>query len=448
MKQNLTEGNIGKKLILFFLPIAAGTIFQQLYNAVDGIIVGKFVGTIALAAVGGSAAIIMNVLIGFFVALSGGCTVVIAQLFGAGDEERLKAATDTAVSFCIIAGAVLTVLGIVLTVPMLKLMQTPADTIHDSALYLRIIFLGVAAQLLYNVEAGILRAVGDSRSPFIYLVICCVTNIALDLLFVCGFGMGVDGVAIATVISQTLSALLAALKLSRSSEAYRVSFRGLRMNRRIFSHMMHIGIPTGFQAAMYSVSNMIIQVPINLLGTTVVASWALAGRIDGVFWATSSAAGIAVMNFAAQNFGAGKTERVYEGTKLALKIFLVVAACFSVVLLFVSRPVLPFFNSDPDVIECTVYIIRHFVPFYCIWTLVEVLSGVLCGVGDAVKAVLFCGIGTCLLRVLWIFFIHPMFPTLFDLCIVYPISWSVTALAFVIYFKSSRWKKRKGILDE
>jgi len=448
MKQNLTEGNIGKKLILFFLPIAAGTIFQQLYNAVDGIIVGKFVGTIALAAVGGSAAIIMNVLIGFFVALSGGCTVVIAQLFGAGDEERLKAATDTAVSFCIVAGAVLTVLGIVLTVPMLKLMQTPADTIRDSALYLRIIFLGVAAQLLYNVEAGILRAVGDSRSPFIYLVICCVTNIVLDLLFVCGFGMGVDGVAIATVISQALSALLAALKLSRSSEAYRVSFRGLRMNRRIFSHMMHIGIPTGFQAAMYSVSNMIIQVPINLLGTTVVASWALAGRIDGVFWATSSAAGIAVMNFAAQNFGAGKTERVYDGTKLALKIFLVVAACFSVVLMLVSRPVLPFFNSDPDVIECTVYIIRHFVPFYCIWTLVEVLSGVLCGVGDAVKAVLFCGIGTCLLRVLWIFFIHPMFPTLFDLCIVYPISWSVTALAFVIYFKSGRWKKRKGILDE
>lgn len=448
MKQNLTDGNIGKKLILFFLPIAAGTIFQQLYNAVDGIIVGKFVGTIALAAVGGSAAIIMNVLIGFFVALSGGCTVVIAQLFGAGDEERLKAATGTAVCFCLIAGAVLTVLGIVLTVPMLKLMQTPADTMHESTLYLRIIFIGVAAQLLYNVEAGILRAVGDSKSPFIYLVICCIVNVVLDLVFVLVFGMGVDGVAMATVIAQCLSALLAAIKLGRSSEAYRVSFRGLSINRRIFSHMMHIGIPTGFQAAMYSVSNMLIQVPINLLGTTVVASWALAGRIDGIFWATSNAAGIAVMNFAAQNFGAGKTDRVYDVTKLSLKIFLTVAVCFSAFFMIVSRPVLPFFNDDPSVIECTWYILRHFAPFYCIWTLVEVLSGVLCGVGDAVKAVLFCGIGTCLLRVLWILFIHPMFPTLFDLCILYPISWGITAVAFVVYFRSGRWEKRRGILTE
>lgn len=448
MKQNLTDGSIGKKLIIYFLPIAAGTIFQQLYNAVDGIIVGKFAGTIALAAVGGSAAIIMNVLIGFFVALSGGCTVVIAQLFGAGDEERLHAATGTAICFCIGAGLVLTVLGVVLTVPMLNLMQTPADTMHDSALYLRIIFLGVTAQLLYNVESGILRAVGDSKSPFIYLVICCIVNVLLDLLFVCGFGMGVEGVAIATVIAQALSAVLAAIKLGRSSEAYRVSFRGLRMNRRIFSHMMHIGIPTGFQAAMYSVSNMIIQVPINLLGTTVVASWALAGRIDGIFWATSNAAGIAVMNFAAQNIGAGKTDRVYEVTKLSMKIFLAVAMGFSVFFMIVSRPVLPFFNDDPSVIECTWYILRHFAPFYCIWTLVEVISGVLCGVGDAVKSVIFCGVGTCLLRVIWIIFIHPLFPTLLDLCILYPVSWAVTAVAFIVYFKSGRWERRRGILTD
>lgn len=448
MKHNLTEGNISGKLIAFFLPIAAGTIFQQLYNAVDGIIVGKFVGTVALAAVGGSAAIIMNVLIGFFVALSGGCTVVIAQLFGAGDDGRLKSATDTAVSFCIAAGLLLTVLGIVLTVPLLKLMQTPVDTMRDSALYLRIIFLGVAAQLLYNVEAGILRAVGDSRSPFVYLVICCVANVLLDLLFVCGFGMGVEGVAIATVMAQCLSALLAALKLGRSNEAYRVSFRGLRVNRRILSHMMRIGVPTGFQAAMYSVSNMIIQIPINILGTTVVASWALAGRIDGIFWATSNAAGIAVMNFAAQNIGAGKTDRVYEVTKLSMKIFLAVAACFSVFFMIVSRPVLPYFNDDAAVIECTWYILKHFAPFYCIWTLVEVISGVLCGVGDAVKSVLFCGIGTCLLRILWIIFIHPVFPTLLNLCVLYPITWSVTAAAFIVYFRSGRWEKRRGILDE
>ncbi len=448
MKQNLTEGSIAKKLIVFFLPIAAGTIFQQLYNAVDGIIVGKFVGTTALAAVGGSAAIIMNVLIGFFVALSGGCTVVIAQLFGAGDEERLKAATDTAVSFCLIAGAVLSVLGIALTMPMLRLMQTPADTIRESALYLRIIFLGVAAQLLYNIEAGILRAVGDSRSPFLFLVVCCLANVVLDLVFVLVFGMGVEGVAIATVLAQCLSALMGAIKLGRSKDAYRVSFRGLRMDGRIFTHMMHIGVPTGFQAAMYSISNMIIQVPINLLGTTVVASWALAGRIDGIFWATSNAAGIAVMNFAAQNFGAGKIDRVHQVTRLSMKIFLVVSVLFSGFFLIISRPILPVFNNDPSVIDCTWYILRHFAPFYCIWTVVEVISGVMCGVGDAVKSVIFCGTGTCLLRILWIIFIHPMYPTLLNLCILYPVSWAVTAVAFVVYFRSGRWEKRRGVLTE
>ena len=448
MKQNLTEGRIGKKLIMFFLPIAAGTIVQQLYNAVDGIIVGKYVGTVALAAVGGSAAIIMSVLIGFFVALSGGCTVVIAQLFGAGDEERLKAATDTAVSFCLAAGIALTVLGVALTMPMLRLMQTPEDTIRDSAVYLRIIFLGVTAQLLYNIEAGILRAVGDSRSPFIYLVICCLANVVLDLVFVLVFGMGVDGVAIATVLSQILSAVLGAVKLSRSNDAYRVSFKRLRVDGRILSHMMHIGIPTGLQAAMYSVSNMIIQIPINLLGTTVVASWALGGRIDGIFWATSSAAGMAVMNFAAQNFGAGKTERIYEVTRLSMKIFIIVSLGFSALFFIVTRPVLPIFNNDPAVIECTWYILKHFAPFYFIWTIVEVFSGVLCGVGDAVKAVIFCGVGTCLLRILWIIFIHPLSPTLLNLCILYPISWAVTAVAFGVYFKSGRWQKRRGILAE
>lgn len=448
MKQNLTEGRIGRKLIMFFLPIAAGTIIQQLYNAVDGIIVGKYVGTIALAAVGGSAAIITSVLIGFFVALSGGCTVVIAQLFGAGDEKRLKAATDTAVAFCFVAGIALTVLGIVLTMPMLRLMKTPEDTIRDSAVYLRIIFLGVIAQLLYNIEAGILRAVGDSRSPFIYLVICCLANVVLDLVFVLIFGMGVEGVAIATVMSQMLSAVLGAVKLSRSSDAYRVSFKSLRLDRQILSHMMHIGVPTGFQSAMYSVSNMVIQVPINLLGTTVVASWALGGRIDGIFWATSNAAGIAVMNFAAQNFGAGKNERIFEVTRLSLKIFLAVSICFSAFFLLITRPVLPIFNSDPAVIECTWYILKHFAPFYFIWTVVEVFSGVLCGVGDAVKSLIFCGVGTCLLRIVWIFFIHPLSPTLLNLCVLYPVSWLVTVAAFVIYFRSGRWQKQRGILSE
>ena len=256
-KNDLTEGSIGRKLISFFLPIAAGTLFQQLYNAADAIVVGKFVGTIALAAVGGSAANITNLLIGFFVALSGGSTVVIAQLFGAKDEESIQKATGTAVAFCIISGVV----GIIFAPFFLRVLQTPADTISEATTYLRIVFLGVTAQLLYNIEAGVFNAVGDSRSPFIYLSICCIVNIFLDLLLVAIFKMGVAGAAIATIVSQILSAVLATAKLMRSTEAYRITVKGICIDRYLLGRMLRIGIPSGLQSSMYAISNMIIQVP-------------------------------------------------------------------------------------------------------------------------------------------------------------------------------------------
>ena len=236
-KNDLTEGSIGRKLISFFLPIAAGTLFQQLYNAADAIVVGKFVGTIALAAVGGSAANITNLLIGFFVALSGGSTVVIAQLFGAKDEESIQKATGTAVAFCIISGIVLTVVGIIFAPFFLRVLQTPADTISEATTYLRIVFLGVTAQLLYNIEAGVFNAVGDSRSPFIYLSICCIVNIFLDLLLVAIFKMGVAGAAIATIASQIMSAVLATAKLMRSKEAYRITLKGIGLHRKLLGRI-------------------------------------------------------------------------------------------------------------------------------------------------------------------------------------------------------------------
>lgn len=275
VKNDLTEGSIGRKLISFFLPIAAGTLFQQLYNAADAIVVGKFVGTIALAAVGGSAANITNLLIGFFVALSGGSTVVIAQLFGAKDEESIQKATGTAVAFCIISGIVLTVVGIIFAPFFLRVLQTPADTISEATTYLRIVFLGVTAQLLYNIEAGVFNAVGDSRSPFIYLSICCIVNIFLDLLLVAIFKMGVAGAAIATIVSQILSAVLATAKLMRSTEAYRITVKGICIDRYLLGRMLRIGIPSGLQSSMYAISNMIIQVAVNLLGTATVAAWSL-----------------------------------------------------------------------------------------------------------------------------------------------------------------------------
>lgn len=439
----MTEGSIGKRLALFFLPIAAGTMFQQLYNAADAFIVGRFVGTVALAAVGGSAAMIINVMLGFFVALSGGAGVIIAQFFGARDEESMKRATGTAVAFCLIAGVGLTAVGWLSAPLLLRLLKSPADTMADSVIYLRIVFFGVTATLLYNVEAGILRAVGDSRSPFLYLLSCCLTNIVLDLLLVAVFGMGVAGAAIATVFSQLLSAVLSTCKLLRSHESYRINPRGIRIDRLLLRSMLHIGIPAGLQSSMYSVSNLILQVAVNVLGTTVVAAWTLSGKVDGMYWAFANAAGIAVTTFSAQNYGAGRMDRVREGTKLSLRLFLLITLGFTALLLTLGPKILHLFSSDAEVIAATWEIMLYIVPFYFTWTFIEVLSGVLRGVGDAVVPAIICGVGICLLRVLWVLTVCRIYPGLPALCICYPVSWIATDVAFIIRYRSGRWQREK-----
>lgn len=442
MKQDLTEGKIGKKLILFFLPIAAGTLFQQLYNAADAVIVGKFVGTVALAAVGGSAANVTNLLIGFFVALSGGSSVVIAQLFGAKDESSMQKATGTSIAFCLVAGIALTAVGLIFTPAFLKLLKSPDDTMSDAVAYLRIIFAGVIPTLLYNIEAGILRAVGDSRTPFYYLLISCISNIVLDLVFVIFFRLGVVGVAVATVFSQIISAALATVKLMRSKESFRICLHEIRFDRRLLRRMMHIGIPAGLQASMYGVSNMILQVYVNLLGTTVVAAWSLSGKLDGFYWACASAAGTAVMNFAAQNCGANRMDRVKSGTRLSLLVFTGVTLAFSAVLLLIARPVLPIFTNDSAVVQTTWLVMIYIVPTYFTWTFIEILSGILRGVGDSVIPVVICGLGICLLRVVWIAVAFHFSPTLFTVSMSYPISWIVTDIAFILYYKKGRWQER------
>ena len=438
-KNDLTEGSIGRKLISFFLPIAAGTLFQQLYNAADAIVVGKFVGTIALAAVGGSAANITNLLIGFCVALSGGSTVVIAQLFGAKDEESIQKATGTAVAFCIISGIVLTVVGIIFAPFFLRVLQTPADTISEATTYLRIVFLGVTAQLLYNIEAGVFNAVGDSRSPFIYLSICCIVNIFLDLLLVAIFKMGVAGAAIATIVSQILSAVLATAKLMRSTEAYRITVKGICIDRYLLGRMLRIGIPSGLQSSMYAISNMIIQVAVNLLGTATVAAWSLTGKLDGFYWACSNAAGIAVMNFTAQNYGAGRMDRVHGCEKLSLKLFMGITLLFSAVLLGFGRFLLPLFNDDAEVLAQAWQMMLYMVPLYFTWTYIEIISGILRGMGDAIVPVIIIGLGVCLLRVVWIATVYKAHHTMLNVCLAYPISWIVTDVAFFFYYRRVKW---------
>jgi putative MATE family efflux protein len=446
--KDLTSGTVWKRLMVFFLPIAAGTCIQQLYNTVDGLIVGRFVGTIALAAVGGSASLIITVLIGFFVAVTAGASVVIAQLYGAGRTDAVRTAVSNAIAVFALIGTVLMILGWAATPAMLRLLRTPEDTLAASILYLRIYFIGVPFVLILNIESNMLRSVGDSYSPFVYMVVGCVTNIVLDIVFVVFFHWGIAGVAIATVVAQLLNMLLLTLKFLLTDEPYRLSFREMQFKRAYLSGMFRLGIPAGLQNTMYGISNMIVQVGVNSLGTVVVASWAMTAKVDGVFWAVSNALGAAITSFVGQNLGAGKEDRVKLCVKQGLVLGFSITVVLSSLIMLVAKPLLHILTEDPAVISTTWDMLWYFVPFYFTWTLIEILSAVLRGSGDAVRPVIIIGLGICTFRILWIATVFQFMHTLPVICLTYVSSWTLTSIIMLVYFLRSDWLNRsRRILD-
>ena len=445
-RKNLTEGVVWKKLLLFFLPIAAGTCIQQLYNTVDGLIVGRFVGTVALAAVGGSSAQIINLLIGFFVAITAGASVVIAQVYGANRTRDVKLAAGNAFAVFALLGLLLMAFGLIATPAMLRLLRTPSETIADASLYLRIYFLGVPFILVLNMESNMLRSVGDSFSPFLYMVAGCVTNILLDVLFVVVFGWGITGVAVATVVSQVLNMGLLTWKLLTTKESYRMSFRELRLKGVYLRNMLRLGIPAGLQSSMYAVSNMIIQVGVNSLGTVVVASWAMTGKTDGIFWAVSNSLGAAITSFVGQNLGTGKHDRVKLCVRQGMILSAVITVCLSGLIMLTGRPLLFVLTKDQAVRDTTWLMMIYFVPWYFTWVVIEVLSAVLRGSGDAVRPVIITGLGICLLRAIWIATLFTQIHTLFVLCLCYPVSWVLTSLAMYVYYRRGSWRTRGSMI--
>lgn len=445
-RKNLTEGVVWKKLLIFFLPIAAGTCIQQLYNAVDGLILGRFVGTTALAAVGGSSAQIINLLIGFFVAITSGASVVIAQVYGANRARDVQIAAGNAIAVFALLGLLLMGFGLVLSPAMLRLLKTPADTLEDAILYLRIYFIGVPFILVLNMESNMLRSVGDSVSPFLYMVAGCVTNILLDSLFVLVLGWGVAGVAVATVAAQVLNMGMLTWRLMTTKESYRLSLRELRLKGVYLKNMLWLGVPAGLQSSMYAVSNMIIQVGVNSLGTVVVASWVMTGKTDGIFWAVSNALGAAITSFVGQNRGAGRDDRLKLCVKQGMILATVITLTLSGIIMLTGRPLLYILTKDQAVRDTTWLMMIYFVPYYFTWVVIEVLSGVLRGCGDAVRPVIIIGLGICLLRIVWIVTLFAQIHTLFALCLCYPVSWTLTSAAMLVYYRKGSWKNRGSVI--
>ncbi len=430
----ITEGVIWQQILIFFFPILFGTFFQQLYNTADAMIVGKFVGKEALSAVGGTTGTLINLLVGFFVGMSSGAAVIVSQYYGAGQAEQVKKSVHTSFCLAILGGIVLMLIGEAFAPYAISAMGAPAEIMDYSVMYMRIYFLGVIGNLVYNMGAAILRAVGDSRRPLYFLIASCLTNIALDLLFVVGLRLEVAGAALATILSQLLSATLVMVTLIRSRDTYRFEFKALRVDRPILKRVIRIGLPTGLQSMMYSISNILIQANINSFGTNTIASWAVFGKMDGLFWMAMDAMGISITTFAGQNFGAGKIDRLKKGTYVGLLMSTIITVGLAALMIAFGPVLNRLFTNDPAVLEESMSIIRFLVPFWLCYVCVNVYPSTLRGIGDAFIPMLIICVGTCVFRVIWVMTASVIRPDLYVTISSYPLSWSITSIAFLIYY--------------
>lgn len=425
---------IWKQLLIFFFPIVIGTFFQQIYNTADSIVVGRFVGKEALAAVGGSVNQIVNLVVEVFVGLTSGASVIVAQFYGAKDKKNLNKTLHTSYAFGIVTGFVVAVVGLLVTNTVLELMKTPQELMADSRLYLHIYFCGMIFNIIYNMGASILRAVGDSRRPLYVLMVTCGLNIVLDILLVVIFRLGVMGVAIATVSCQGISSILVTAMLMKEHPLFQLKLREIRFYRVSLNSVLRIGIPAALEATMYTIANLIIQVFVNELGTDTVAAWGTFAKIDAVYWMVVNAFGISITTFVGQNYGAGKVKRMRKSVGICLGMSYAGAILVSGALYALAGPLYRLFTTDENVVRIGVDMMHFLLPSYFMYVVIGILSGALRGAGRVlVPMLLTCG-GVCLIRIVWMFGVFPGHPGINTIMLSYPVSWGITAVLFIIYY--------------
>ena len=439
--RQITEGVIWKQLLLFFFPILLGSFFQQMYNTVDTIIVGRFVGTTALAAVGASGPI-LSLINGFFIGVSSGATVILSQFYGANDREGVNKALHTGMALALTLGVLISLLGIVFAPQILRLIGTPETCFADAVRYCRIYFSGAVASMLYNMGAGILRAMGDSRRPMIFLIICCVVNIVTDLIFVCLLRLGVAGAGIATILSQIISAVLVLRVLGKLPDEERLIPGKIRFHGKLLANILKIGIPAGIQLMMFDLSNLIVQSSINSFGDAAIAAWTAFGKTDGLTWQISGAFGVSVTTFVGQNFGAQKYDRVRRSVWVCMGLSIAIVGSLSLFEFIFRRFILGIYTVDPEVIEIGAHMMACIVLFNPVFMPIEVFAGTMRGTGYALLPTVVMCVCVCLFRVLWVTLVVSRFHTIAVLCMAYPISWILCAGIFAIAYFRGNWLKK------
>lgn len=437
---DMTEGSIWRHMVSFAVPVLLGNLFQQFYNTFDSIVVGRFTGKDALAAVSSSGNLIfmMNA---FFIGLTMGAGVIISRWFGGKDDERLEAAIHTDVAFGCLCGVLLTVVGIAFTPQILIWMRTPADVLPLSTLYFRIFFAGSLASVLYNTFTGILRAIGDSRTPLLFLIFSSLTNIALDLLFVGAFRWGVAGAAGATVISQVLSAVLCGIRLMRMQGACRLNLRRVRFDRAQLRNITNQGIPTGFQNSIIAIANVVVQSNINTFGGDVMAGQGAYSKVEGFAFLPITAFSMAMTTFIGQNLGAGKYERAKKGARFGVLCAIVLAECIGVLIFLLAPHAVRLFNDDPGVVAVGAKAAHTEAFFYFALAMAHGISAVMRGVGKA-QIPMFTMLGCwCVLRVAYITVMLRYFNDMLVIFSAYPLTWICSCVVFVICYLRIDWEK-------
>lgn len=437
----ITEGTIWKQLLFFSVPLLIGNLFQQLYNTVDSIIVGNYVGRNALAAVG-SSTVIINMIIGFFMGIAAGAGVLISHFYGAKDKQAVHDVVHTSMLAMIYSGIILTAAGILLTPVIIHLMGTPQEVQSSSILYLRVFFLGIIALMIYNMGAGLLRAVGDSKRPLYYLIAASVCNIILDFVFVLFFKLGVFGVALGTVFSEILSAALVVTALMRSNDCYRLIPRDLHIHEKHLFSIIKIGLPAGIQQSVISFSNVIVQSKINMFGAAAMAGYSACTKIDSFVTLPFMSLSLASTTFIGQNIGAKKWDRVKTSARTSFVFSAIITALLSVLIVIFGRRLLAFFTSDTDVIQYGQIMLNCMAPFYILCAFSNVCSGIIRGAGETRVPMLIMVGNYCVLRIIWVSIITALIHNIVAVFSGYLFTWTTAAVMMALYYKKGNWLSR------
>lgn len=441
MKNNtidLTHGSIVKAIILFSIPLLIGNLFQQLYNAVDSYVVGNYVGTNALAAVGASTPVI-NMLIGFFMGISTGAGVVIAQYFGAEDIKKMRLAIHNSMALTVVLGIALTIIGLICTNPLLQAIGVPLEVFSQASLYLAIYFWGLIFVMIYNMGSGILRSVGDSKRPLYFLIFSSVVNIVLDFLFVKGFGWGVAGAGYATLIAQAISALMVMYVLMKTNENYHLVLSEIGFKKDILLKIIKIGLPTGFQQSIVSLSNVIVQSYINVYGSSVIAGYSVTIKIDGFVNLPLQAFNMAVTTFVGQNIGAKQYDRVKKGAYMTTFLAMLTIGIFVILMYLFGRNFIALFNREKAVIDAGRLMQLVFLPFYIFLPINQVINGVLRGAGRSSVPMYVMVFSFVVLRQIYLFIVTRFTSNIGYVFFGWPVTWIVCSIIFIFYFFKVDW---------